>query len=96
MVVHGSAADLSGTLTYVYHNHLVPLSRNTTMPPEGDVEKELLWEAFIAGFKLSGEGFNYEYPMHFDEDRTREEIRHRKRGFEEWYEQMHSEGGTDD
>ncbi|AGN33809.1 hypothetical protein HALG_00021 [Halorubrum virus CGphi46] len=58
-----------------------------------EVEKELLWEAFVAGFKLSGEGFNYEYPMHHNDDRVRDEIRDRKRGFEEWYDGIATEGG---
>ena len=60
-----------------------------------DPEKELLWEAFLAGFKLSGEGYNYEYPMHHDEEHAREEIRDGRRGFEQWYEQMNSEGDDD-
>jgi len=58
-------------------------------------DKELLWQAYLAGFKQSGEGWNGEYPWYIDEERKEEirnELRHGVDGFEDWYEQMNSDG----
>lgn len=36
--------------------------------------RDVITEAFVAGFKASGEGYNGEYPFDFDERRIRREL----------------------
>ena len=59
-----------------------------------DPDKELLWQAYLAGFKASAEGWNGEFPWYIDEKRDdmKQELRHGVDGFEQWFNQMHSEG----
>ena len=54
-------------------------------------DKELLWKAYLAGFKRSGEGWNGGYPWRIGEERResmKEDLRHGvgdTDGFEDWY-----------
>ena len=41
----------------------------------------MLFRAFVAGFKQSGEGYNAEYPFRFDDGEIRDALRD---DFEEW------------
>jgi hypothetical protein len=54
--------------------------------------KELLWQAYLAGFKRSGEGWNGEYPWYQGEEKQaeiketlREQFGETGDGFEGWY-----------
>ena len=49
--------------------------------PEYDGEDEALFEAFVAGFKQAGEGYNAEYPFRFDDGDIRDALRDH---FEDW------------
>jgi len=46
--------------------------------------KELLRQAFIAGFDRSGEGYNAEYPFAHNEDEMWEKL---EQNFEFWYDE---------
>jgi len=53
-----------------------------------DTDKALLWQAYLAGFKRSAEGYNGEYPWYNGEDKQRKikrDLRTGPRGFNEWY-----------
>jgi len=56
-------------------------------------DKELLWKAYLAGFKRSGEGWNGEYPW-WNGEEEREHMKdvlrnttHAQPCFEDWYAQ---------
>jgi len=58
-----------------------------------DPTKELLWQAYLAGFKRSGEGWNGEYPFYKSDEtaeKMKDTLRHGDRGFEEWFDQMNT------
>lgn len=52
--------------------------------------KKRAWEAYLAGFKVSGQGSNYEYP-YCDERRKPEDDPEFVQGFERWWKE-HSDG----